>query len=282
MLDQSYSEDAEIMQIQVLSRHDNSIRFMVSGISTAFANALRRIMMAEVPTMAIEDCMIVENSSIMFDEIISHRLGLIPLTTDLDSYVLPDECSCKAELGCTRCRVSLSLEADAAQESRYVFSSELMSEDPQVRPVSGTIPIAKLGPGQRIRLEAYARLGKGAEHSKWQPVPACGYKYMPKLFIDPEKCTGCGECVKICAKQVLEIEKGKAAAKRELECTLCGDCAKTCPEQPNPPIKVGWDEETFIFYVESSGSLTPDRIVREAGNVLKKKASLLEEQVSSL
>ncbi len=276
------NEDAEIMQIQVLSRHENLIRFMVSGISTAFANALRRAMMAEVPTMAIEDCMIVENSSIMFDEILSHRLGLIPLTTDLDSYVLPEECSCKAELGCNRCRVSLSLEAETGEESRYVFSSELRSENPEVRPVSDSIPIAKLAPGQRIRLEAYARLGKGAEHSKWQPVPACGYKYLPKLLIDPRECTGCGECVKICPKQVLELEKGKAVAKKELECTLCGDCARTCPEKPNPPIKVGWDEETYVFYVESNGALTPERIVKEAANLLRNKTLLLEEQVNKL
>ncbi len=276
------NEDVEIMQVQVLSRHEDSIRFMVSGISTAFANALRRAMMAEVPTMAIEDCMIVENSSIMFDEIISHRLGLIPLTTDLDSYVLPEECSCKAELGCNRCRVSLSLEAETGEESRYVFSSELRSENPEIRPVSDRIPIAKLAPGQRIRLEAYARLGKGAEHSKWQPVPACGYKYLPKLLIDLGKCTGCGECVKICPKQVLELEKGKAVAKKELECTLCGDCARTCPEKPNPPIKVGWDEETYIFYVESNGALTPERIVKEAANLLRNKVLLLEEQVNKL
>ncbi len=270
------------MQIQVLSRQDNSIRFMVSGISTVFANALRRAMMAEVPVMAIEDCMIVENSSVLFDEIVSHRLGLIPLTTDLDSYNLPDECSCKAELGCTQCRASLSLEAEAGQESRYVFSSELNSEDPRIRPASGSIPIVKLAPGQKIRLEAYARLGRGGEHSKWQPVSACGYKYLPKFFIDSAKCTGCGECVKICPKQVLELEQGKAVVKRELECTLCGDCAKSCPEKPNPPIKVGWDEETYIFYVESTGSLAPDRVVMAAGNLLRKKVLTLEEQMKDL
>lgn len=270
------------MQVRVLSRDKNFIRFMLSGASTAFANALRRAIMAEVPTMAIDDCMIVENSSVMFDEVLSHRLGLIPLTTDLDSYVTPEECSCKAELGCSRCRVALSLEAGADEESRYVLSSEVKSEDPEVRPVSDAIPIVKLAPGQKVRLEAYARLGRGREHSKWQPVSACGYKYLPKLFIDPEKCTGCGECVKICPKEVLEIKEGRAVVNKELECTICGDCARTCPEKPNPPIKVSWDEETYIFYMESTGTLPLERIVKEAGNVLKNKTAQFEEALKNL
>lgn len=269
------------MQIQVLSRDKNSTRFMLSGVSTAFANALRRVMVSEVPTMAIEDCMIVENTSTLFDEVLSHRLGLIPLTTDLDSYVTPEECSCGTELGCSRCRVSLSMDAEAVEESRYVFSSELKSEDPDTRPVSDMIPIAKLAPGQKIRLEAYARLGKGMEHSKWQPVSACGYKYLPKLLIDPKRCTACGECVKACPKGVLEIEKGKLVAKRELECTLCGDCAKACPEKRKPPIQVGWDEETYIFQIESTGALASDRIVAEAGRVLRRKAVALEEALAA-
>jgi DNA-directed RNA polymerase subunit D len=70
------------MDIKLLTKEQDTIRFVLSDVSPAFANALRRIILAEVPVMAIEDVMILENSSVMYDEILAHRLGLIPITTD--------------------------------------------------------------------------------------------------------------------------------------------------------------------------------------------------------
>lgn len=229
-------------------------------------------MIAEVPTMAVEDVMIIENSSVLYDEMLSHRLGLIPLTTDLDSYVLPEECGCKSELGCNNCRATLSLESEAIDESRYVYSGELKAENPDIKPVSDTIPISKLAPGQKIRLEAYARLGRGIEHAKWQPVSSVAYKYLPKLSIDQKKCNGCEECIKSCPKSILTIKSGKVVVEREIDCTLCRECERHCPLKP-PAIRVGWDDQTFIFSVESTGVLPPERIVEEATKILAKKGA---------
>jgi len=136
-------------------------------------------MISEVPIMAIDDVMVLENNSVMYDEILAHRLGLVPVTTD-QSYNLPEECSCKSELGCEKCRASLSLEIEASEASEVVYSSQLKPENPDVRPVSDKIPIVKLTQGQRIKLEAYARLGRGRVHAKWQPVSAATYSYDPK------------------------------------------------------------------------------------------------------
>src|SRR5438445_7527458 len=86
------------MDIKLLSKEQDTLRFVLSGVKPAFANALRRIMLSEVPVMAIDDVMILENNSVMYDEILAHRLGLIPITTDLESYNLPEECTCKSEL----------------------------------------------------------------------------------------------------------------------------------------------------------------------------------------
>jgi DNA-directed RNA polymerase subunit D len=124
--------------------------------------------------MAIDDVMILENNSVMYDEILAHRLGLIPITTD-QSYNLPEECSCKSELGCEKCRAGFSLEIEAQEPVEVVYSSHLKPENPDVRPVSDRIPIVKLTRGQRVKLEAYARLGRGRLHAKWQPVSACTY-----------------------------------------------------------------------------------------------------------
>lgn len=122
--------------------------------------------------MAIDDVVILENSSVMFDELVAHRLGLIPLKTDLNRYNLPEECDCKNPLGCQKCRVLLVLDAEANDKVRTVNSSDLVSEDPDTKPIADNVPIVKLAPGQKIKLEAYARLGKGSEHATWQPASA--------------------------------------------------------------------------------------------------------------
>ena len=167
------------MDIKVLSREQDTLRFVLSDVSPAFANALRRIILAEVPVMAIDDVMILENNSVMYDEILAHRLGLIPITTD-QTYNLPEECTCKSELGCEKCRASLSLEVEASDSVDTVYTSSLKPENPEVKPVSDKIPIIKLAQGQRVKLEAYARLGRGRDHAKWQPASACTYSYDEK------------------------------------------------------------------------------------------------------
>ena len=167
------------MDIKLLSKELETLRFVLSDVSPAFANALRRIMISEVPVMAIDDVMILENNAVMYDEILAHRLGLIPVATD-QSYNLPEDCTCKSELGCERCRASFSMEVEASDPVEVVYSSHLRPENPDVRPVADKIPIVKLVQGQKVKLEAYARLGRGRIHAKWQPVSACTYSYDPK------------------------------------------------------------------------------------------------------
>jgi DNA-directed RNA polymerase subunit D len=133
---------------------------------------VRRFCISEVPSMAIDDIVILENSSVLYDEILAHRLGMIPLKTDLERYVLPEKCDCGSPLGCQKCRVLLVLDASAKDKPRTVVSGDLVSEDRDISPISANIPIVKLAVGQSVKLEAYARLGRGKEHAKWQPATA--------------------------------------------------------------------------------------------------------------
>ncbi len=135
-------------------------------------NSLRRLAISEVPTLAIDDVVILENSSVMHDEAVAHRLGLIPLRTDPGRFVMPHECDCKSTLGCSKCRVLLVLDAEANEKTLVVTSGELVSEDEMVKPVSKDIPIIVLAPNQKLKFEAYARLGTGKDHAKWQPTSA--------------------------------------------------------------------------------------------------------------
>lgn len=267
------------MQIQIIRKDDDSIRFKVDGIGSAFANTLRRIVLSEVPTMAMDEVVIIENSSVLHDEILALRLGLIPLTTDLDSYSLPEECSCKSELGCNLCRAILTLDIEAKDDVRTVYSGDLFPENPGISPVSDKIPIAKLAPDQKVRLEAYARLGRGKAHAKWQPVSACTHRYMPIINIDEDRCDDCGECAKICPRRVLVKEDNEIKMQNLTECTLCRDCVRVCKMDP-PAIEVNWDEESFIFDIESNGVLPVERIVSEALNIFQRKFSSFLESLT--
>jgi len=270
-----------IVQVKVVDRNESSARLIIEGVDVALMNALRRIMVAEVPSMAIDEVVVIENSSMLHDEILAHRLGLIPLATDLDSYNLPEECSCKSEMGCNLCRVSLTLDVEAGENVKTVYSGDLVSENPNVRPVSETVPIVKLAPDQRLKIEAYARLGKGEKHAKWQPVSVCTYRHFPKVKINEKECDSCGKCVDICPKRVLSISEG--GKKLELgniaECTVCKDCVDVCPKSP-PAIEVAWDKEVFVLDVESSGALPVERIIFEAVKILDRKFESFLERLA--
>jgi DNA-directed RNA polymerase subunit D len=269
------------LEIKVADKNELSARLIIEGVDTAFMNSLRRIIISEVPAMTIDEVVVIENSSMLHDEILAHRLGLIPLRTDLDSYNLPEECSCKSELGCNLCRVSLTIDIEAKDSIRTVYSGDLTSENPNIGPVSEKISIVKLAPNQRLRLEAYARLGKGQKHAKWQPVSVCAYKHFPQVKINEKECDSCGKCVDICPKRVLSISEGgkKLELRNVVDCTVCHDCVDVCPKSP-PAVEVAWDKDVFVFDIESTGSLPVERIVNEAVRILDRKFESFLEQLA--
>ncbi len=158
--------------IEILENHNERIVLKFTNAPRQYVNALRRISISEVPTLAIDDVVILENSSVMHDEALAHRLGLIPLRTDLHRFVLPTNCDCNSTLGCSKCRVLLSVDSEANDKTKVVTSGDLISEDEVVKPLSTEIPIIVLAPAQKLKFEAYARLGFGKEHAKWQPTSA--------------------------------------------------------------------------------------------------------------
>lgn len=269
------------MEIKIVDKNDLFARLIIEGVDAAFMNSLRRIIVAEVPAMAIDEVVVIENSSMLHDEILAHRLGFVPLKTDLDSYNLPEECSCKSELGCNLCRVSLALDVEAKDNGRTVYSGDLVSENPNIMPVSDRIPIVKLAPDQRLKLESYARLGKGERHAKWQPVSMCAYKNFPKVKIDEKECDSCGKCVDVCPKRVLSLSEGgkKLELRNVVDCTVCHDCVDACPKSP-PAIEVSWDKDVFVMDIESTGALTFDRIILEAIKILDRKFESFLEQLA--
>jgi len=250
------------LELKVLSADDRRARVVLSDSSPAYANALRRAMIAEVPTLAIEDVIIYENTSPLYDEILAHRLGLVPIRTDLSRLNLREECSCGGE-GCASCTLTLSLEAEG---ERMVYSHDLRSPDPEMTPMPG-IPIVKLAEGQRLKLEAEAVLGRGREHAKWQAA-VVGYKYYPEVEV-LESCTACGDCVEVCPRGIMKLDGSRARAEEVERCILCRACVQECRENA---IELRASDSRFIFTIESTGALPPLEVLRQACRCISKKA----------
>lgn len=260
------------MEIVVGKLDESSARFILKSTTTAFANAFRRAMISEVPTLAIENVKIYDNTSVLFDEILAHRLGLIPLKTDLDAYVPITDCSCNGE-GCSRCTATYTLSVEGP---RMVYSRDLIPQESASPPVHDNIPIVKLYENQKVVLEAKAIMNIGKEHAKWQPTVACGYKSYPVITID-EQCDGCGMCVEECPRGILALKNGKAVVVDDKveNCLLCRLCQRACLTGgigSEPSIHVDTDETSKIFVVEGDDSLPVKEIMERALLCLKKKS----------
>src|SRR3989339_399379 len=229
-------------------KEKNKVSFVLINSSPSFANIIRRMVTEDVPVMAIEDVEFRKNSSILYDEMIAHRLGLLPLTTDLKSYNLPSKCKCEGK-GCARCQLKLTLKAKGPGT---IYASEMHTRDAEIKPVYPKMPIVKILKNQSLELEATAVLGQGKEHVKWSPGHIY-YKNKPIIEIDIKKCDGCGKCVEQCPTKTMEIKDNKAVVSKDhlLDCHLCNACIEACPKEA---VKVTGTND-FVFYLESWGQL---------------------------
>jgi len=157
----------DLSSLEIISKDSKKMSVKLKGVPLQYANALRRICLNGIPVFAIDTVDIIENSSVLPDEGLAHRLGLIPLKTDLSRFNEPSKCDCHSETGCSNCKVMLVLDSGDSDVTRSIFTSDLSSEDDSVKPTADNIPIVQLAPGQKIKLECYARLGRGTEHAKW-------------------------------------------------------------------------------------------------------------------
>ena len=251
-------------------KEKNKVSFEMADTTPSFANLLRRAISEEVPVMAIEEVEFRKNSSILYDEMIAHRLGLTSLTTDLKSYNLPSECKCEGK-GCARCQLKLTIKAKGPG---MVYASEIESKDSAVKPVFPKTPIVSLLKNQALELEATAILGQGKEHVKWSPGLAY-YKNKPLIEIDLKKCDACGKCVEQCPTKTINITDNKAVVSKDhlMDCHLCAACIDACPKEA---IKITRTND-FIFYLESWGQLDCKKVLLEASSIIDKKLDQFAE-----
>ena len=252
-------EEEYKMKIKILEKNEQKLTFELTESNETFANTLRRIMISEVPTMAIDEINFFANDSALYDEVLAHRIGLIPLTTDLKIYNLPENCKCKGE-GCNLCRTIISLKSEGP---KMVYAEELTAEDEEIKAYHPKMPLVLLLEGQKIKFEATAILGLGKNHAKYMPG-AIFYKHKAKLRINNSH----ADFDKFKDKYPKQAFKD---GKLDEEKLLRNDLYQACANINKDILAIKYDRDNFIFKVESFGQLAPEEILRTAIEKLNEK-----------
>ena len=253
------------MNIKILKETHDKVVYHISDAELSIVNALRRLIIEEVPTITIEEVTFAKNNSALYDEIMAHRLGLLPLTSDIKSYNFQDDCKCEGK-GCARCQVKMVLQAKGPCT---VYASDLKSKDPKIKPVYPETPITILLKGQDLQLEATAKLGTGKQHSKFSPGLAY-YRFYPILKANKDS------NIKKCAElsENLEVKNSKIEIK---DITKWNEAQEQICEQNK--VAVEYDKENFIFTVESWGQLDIKKIPNISLKIFEDKLKDLDKQV---
>jgi len=309
-VDNSYSfegfKDDFKIEVRSIDTKTQTMVFDMIGCDPAIANALRRILIAEVPTMAIEHVFFINNTSIIQDEVLAHRLGLVPLSIDPDKFAfktaeeapnekntvvlrLKTECS-RAEDGIVNSAVySRDLEwlpegSEYPEETSCRFACgqhDLAggneTSESAIGPVDKDILLAKMTPGQVIELEAHCVKGLGREHAKWSPVATAWYKLKPELvLLQPVTVELADELVEACPG--LFVMKGKGASR----CAEVTDPLKhemllekvrcmSTEQKWAPYLQLRKLKHHFIFTIESTGVVSPVELFKTAIGILHDK-----------
>jgi DNA-directed RNA polymerase subunit D len=247
---------AENFDVEVVTRDDRSARLLVRGVTPAVANGLRRTVLSEVPTFSIDTVGFVENSSVMFDEMVGLRLGLVPLTTPLDDY----------EVGDT---VTLALDVEGPATA---YSGDIETSDDLVQPADENVPIIELKEGQRLEFEADAVLDSGKEHAKHQGGVAVGYRHLQRVSVVGDADEFDEEEPNI-LRGVIETEDGELVHTGAFGADLTN-------RYPGKELEIEDVPSAFVFHIETDGSLSVDELTLRAVQSLRDRADELAEKVA--
>ncbi|WP_049903734.1 DNA-directed RNA polymerase subunit D [Halococcus agarilyticus] len=240
--------------VTFIDRDDRDARFLVRGITPAFANGIRRAMVADVPTLSIDTVRVVENSSVMFDEQIGHRLGMVPLNAPPNEFESGEG-------------VTLGIDVSGPDTA---YSGDLVSSDSVVEPAEDNVPIIELKEDQRLEVEAEAVLDTGKSHAKHQGGVAVGYRHLQTVEVVGDREEFADEEPNI-LRGVIE-EDGELILTEEFDNDLTN-------RYPGKEVTVEDVPNAFVFHVETDGSLTVEELVTAAVDSLETRANELKEAV---
>ncbi|MEM4703401.1 MAG: DNA-directed RNA polymerase subunit D [Candidatus Pacearchaeota archaeon] len=254
------------MRVEKIKETKEKVSFIVKGINFSFANAIRRSV-SEIPVLAIDTVEFSKNDSALYDEILAHRLGLVPLKAP-KLFASREECSCNGK-GCLKCTASLKLKVKGP---KTVYSGDLKSKS--VEPVFKEMPLVVLEKDQELELSAEAILGKAKEHAKFSPG-LLWFNALPEVTI--RGCDGCAKCLEVCPRKGITM-KDRSIIIDPFKCDMCGACTDLCKELKDA-ITIRPSQEDFVFYVESFGQMTAKEIFLAALEVLNDNLKQLEKVI---
>ncbi len=246
---------ASEFDVEFIERNERAARFVVRGLTPALANGIRRAMVADVPTFSIDAVRFTENTSVMFDEMIALRLGLIPLTTPLDDF----------EIGDT---VTVALDVEGPQTA---YSGDIESADDLVVPADENVPIIELKNGQRLHFEADAVLDRGKDHAKHQGGVAVGFRHLQSVTV--------GDDIGEFDEQEPQILRGAIETDEGVVLTSEFDHDLT-KRYPGKQLTVEDVPGAYVFHVETDGSFGVEELVLRAAESLGARADELHDAVT--
>ena len=278
------------MQIEIVEMEDTRAKFILKNSSPAMANALRRTMLQDIPKMAIDkvdfhlgpimqDDKEYESVTSLFDEIIAHRLGLVPVPTT-DQFTFQKDCSCGG-VGCPGCSIMYSLNKVGPGT---VLSGDLLPlGDSTLKVKDEFIPIVELTDSQAVLIYATAVMGTAKQHVKWQAAFGVGYSYMPVIEIDAAKAAD-SDVRDYAVKTypgLFKAEDGKLVVDDIYRASRYGKAIQQDPVLQDV-VSIDWDDSKFIFKFETDGSLTAQQVLDKAVEILEATASEFTAAVEAL
>lgn len=287
------------------------MEFDMIGIDAAIANSIRRVLIAEVPTMAIEKVYIHNNTSIIQDEVLAHRLGLIPINADPRKFKFlspmqtgenwPETPSADQMIEFTlkvKCtHNSRAMKGSHDPEQLYLNSQVTTSafkwvpignqaqKFSDLRPVNDDIVIAKLRPGQELNLRLLCVKGVGKDHAKFSPVATASYRLLPEITLTkPVIGEKADRLVKCFSEGVIHVVEENGVRKAEVVDARRDTCSREVfrHEDLKDSVKLARIRDHFIFSVESTGALTPDVLVVEAIKIMMNKCTHFMKELDNL
>ncbi|CAH0400528.1 unnamed protein product [Chilo suppressalis] len=300
----SFKKFAKSFKIHIVRLDNTEMEFDLIGIQPAFANAFRRLMLSEVPSMAIEKVMIRNNTSIIQDEVLAHRLGLIPLKADprLFEYKPEDaaeatefdtlEFSLKVKCTNNKSQPKDSYRPEDLFENNCVYSSQMkwhpignqasVHKEADVGPVHGDILISKMRPGHELDLQLIAVKGIGKDHAKFSPVATASYRLLPDIRLTREVNGGEATLLQSCfSPGVIAIDEDGCARVAEPRYDTCSRNVYRYDEIKDA-VELSRIRDHFIFNVESVGAMAPNIIFVEAVKILRDKCKSLLDELNTL
>ena len=287
----------KMTDIEIKSKTDEELVFDIKGVDPTIVNTLRRIMIAEIPTMAIEEVIIYQNTSVIPDEVLAHRLGLIPILADANNFIEKkpeDDFNDKNSI-----QFSLKIKCYTDKNGQIIndniFSKELkfipqgeqekkyfntQTQNYTIGLVHDDILINKLAPGMELDLVCYCVKGIGRTHAKWSPVCTAYYRLINKINILKEiNGNDAEELKQLCPKGVFTInKKGNIEVENIRECTSCRECIRQ--DKFKGLIELGKIADHYEFHIESVGMYKPENIFFRAIEVLKEKINFWHEKLN--